>query len=138
MTTKQFKKLMQLIADAWNEGNAKKASDCFTDDATYIEPPNKQFFQGRDQLFKYFGGDSGRPKQMKMKWHNLLFDEQTQTGAGEYTFEMNNKNHGVAVVEVENNKIKMWREYQWTGNLNYQDFISFKGKNFEFTVKDLK
>ncbi|MEK7534296.1 MAG: nuclear transport factor 2 family protein [Patescibacteria group bacterium] len=138
MTTKQFKKVMQSIADAWNEGNAKKAVDCFSDDAIYTEPPNKQFFKGKDQLFIYFGGDSGRKKQMKMSWHNLLFDEHKQIGMGEYTFEMNDKNHGVTVVEIRNNKIKMWREYQWTGNLNYDVFISHTDKDFEFTIKDLK
>lgn len=138
MNSKQFKKLMQTVSEEWNEGNTKKASECFADDAIYIEPPDKQFFQGRDQLFVYFGGDSGRKNQMKMKWHNLVFDEHTQVGMGEYTFEMSNMNHGVAVVKIKNGKIKTWREYLWTGKLNYKDFISYQDKKFEFTVKDLK
>ncbi len=130
MNTQQFKQLLDILAEGWNEGNAKKASDCFTDDALYVEPPDKQFFKGRDQLFRYFGGNSEKPKQMKMLWHNLSFDEESQIGMGEYTFEMNDKNHGVVVVEIEDGKIKTWREYQWTGDLNYETFLDYKDKKF--------
>ena len=39
--------------------DAKKAVECFIDDAVYIEPPDKQFFQGKNQLYQYFGGYAG-------------------------------------------------------------------------------
>ncbi len=32
ITSKQFAVLMQTIADNWNEGNARKAADCYTED----------------------------------------------------------------------------------------------------------
>src|SRR5258708_6126741 len=107
MSFKEFKQLMQTVADGWNEGNPSKAVTSFTSDAVYIEPPNKQLFRGHDELFEYFGGHSAKPGFMKMKWHNVFLDEENQTGAGEYTFEMNNViHHGVAVVELEDGKIK--------------------------------
>lgn len=137
MNTQEFKILMQTVAEGWNEGNAQKAVDCFTENATYIEPPDKQLFQGKEQLFIYFGGGSERKKQMKMIWHNLFFDEEKQIGAGEYTFEMSDKNHGVVVVELHKGKIKLWREYQWSGNLDRNDFLSTENKNFQFIIKDL-
>lgn len=123
MTKEDFKSLMQTIADAWNNGDARKAADCFTEDAIYSEPPDKQLYKGRDALFEYFGGNQGRPGNMKMTWHNLLFDEDKQVGAGEYTFEMDNKNHGVTVIKIENGKIKNWREYQEISNLDFNFFV---------------
>jgi hypothetical protein len=136
MTQQEFKEVMQTIANGWNTKNAKKAVECFTEDAIYIEPPDKQFFQGKNELYEYFGGDSGN--EMTLTWHHLLFDEEKQIGSGEYTFEMNNIiHHGMAIVEVENGKIKLWREYDIPGNLSYEDFTKIDGKKFTFTIKDL-
>ncbi len=137
MNTTEFRKLMQTIADGWNTKDAKNAADCFSDDAIYIEPPDKQFFRGKDQLYEYFGGEAGF--DMKLAWHHLFFDEEKQHGAGEYTFEFNSKiHHGVAIVELENGKIKLWREYDVPGNLSYEEFLETKGKQFKFTIKSLK
>ena len=50
MTETEFERMMQTIADGWNEGNARKAADCFSMDAIYSEPPEKQLYHGRDEL----------------------------------------------------------------------------------------
>ncbi|OGG12735.1 hypothetical protein A2875_01915 [Candidatus Gottesmanbacteria bacterium RIFCSPHIGHO2_01_FULL_46_14] len=132
VNTNEFQRLLQTIADGWNTKDAKKAVECFIDDAVYIEPPDKQFFQGKNQLYQYFGGDDGF--DMKLTWHHVFFDEEKQQGAGEYTFEMNDIiHHGVAILELENGKIKLWREYDVTGNLSYEDFLKTEGKQFKFT-----
>ena len=34
----EFRQLMQTVADGWNEGDAHKAADCFSQDAVYVEP----------------------------------------------------------------------------------------------------
>jgi hypothetical protein len=86
IATAQFKSLMRTIADGWNEGNAKKAADCYTEDALYTEPPDKQVHVGRKALYEFFGGDKKPDPPMKMTWHHLAFDEESQTGFGEYTF----------------------------------------------------
>jgi hypothetical protein len=39
VSTKEFEKLMQTVAQGWNEGNARKAADCFHENAVYVEPP---------------------------------------------------------------------------------------------------
>jgi hypothetical protein len=49
----QFKNLMRTVAAGWNEGNAKKAADCYTDDAIYTEPPDRQVYVGRQALCNY-------------------------------------------------------------------------------------
>ena len=136
MNTLEFEKLLETIALGWNTKNAKLAVECFTSDAIYIEPPNKQLIQGQNELYIYFGGDNGA--DMKLTWHHLFFNKEKQSGAGEYTFEMNGVIHnGVAIVEIENGRIKFWREYDVPGTLSYEDFLKTNGKEFQFTGKDL-
>lgn len=123
ITSAEFQTLMQTVADGWSEGNARKAADCFTDDAIYTEPPDKQLYKGREALFKFFGGNEGRKSQMKMTWHHLIFDQQKQIGAGEFTFEYGGKVHGMVIVKITNDKISNWREYWYESNLNFDKFI---------------
>ncbi len=132
MKISDFKKLMQTVADGWNRHDPKRSVDCFTEDAIYMEPPDKQLIFGKDSLFKYF--DS--PKQMKLVWHQLMFDEDKQIGAGEFTFTMEDRrgNHGVVVVELKDGRINFWREYYTISDLDFKEFISSKGKKFEFSL----
>ena len=118
-----FEKLMNTVAEGWTEGNAKKAADCFTEDAIYAEPPDKQMYKGREELFKFFGGNEGRKSQMKMTWHHLMFNDQNQIGAGEFTFEYGGKVHGMVIVKLTNGKISNWREYWYESNLDWEKFI---------------
>ena len=122
MTETEFEQLMQTIADGWNEGNARKAADCFSEDAVYVEPPDKQLYRGRDELYEFFGGDQSTEIPMKMKWHHLAFNEQVQIGFGEYTFEMHGRYHGIVVVKLEDDLIKYWREYQYRTDLDWDEF----------------
>ena len=123
ITAPKFHTLMQTVASGWSEGNARKAADCFTEDAIYTEPPDKQLYKGREALFKFFGGNEGRKSQMKMTWHHLMFDEQKQIGAGEFTFEYGGKVHGMVIVKITNGKISNWREYWYESNLDWEKFI---------------
>ena len=118
----QFEKLMNALAQGWNEGNARKAADCFTQNALYSEPPDKQLYRGRDALFKFFGGHEGRKRSMKMTWHHLVFDERKQIGAGEFTFEYGGKVHGVAMVRIDHGRISHWREYWYQSALDWDEF----------------
>ncbi|MBO0695092.1 MAG: nuclear transport factor 2 family protein [Verrucomicrobia bacterium] len=117
---------MQTVADGWNEGNAQKAADCYTEDALYTEPPDKQVYSGRKALYDFFGGDSKPEPPMKMTWHHLAFDEASQIGFGEYTFQMNNRYDGIVIVKVRGGKISNWREYQSRSDLEWKEFV---GKN---------
>ena len=124
ISTDEFERLMQTIAAGWNEGNARKAADCFSEDAIYVEPPDKQLYLGRAELHEFFGGDSGPDLPMKMAWHHLALNEKDQIGLGEYTFEMHRRYHGMVVVYVESGLIKHWREYQYPSGLNWEEFTS--------------
>lgn len=121
-THEDFQSLMIAVSAGWNEGNARKAADCFLENAVYMEPPDSQVYVGREALFDFFGGTKGTDKPMRMVWHHLAFDPTTQVGFGEYTFALNNQYHGVVVVKLQNGKIRSWREYQYKSDLDWQSF----------------
>jgi len=119
-----FEKLLYQVAEGWNEGNAQKAADCFSVDAIYIEPPDRQLYRGRQALYEFFGGSSGRASPMKMTWHHLLFDESQQIGTGEYTFAYKGREtHGIVIVQITESKIRRWREYQYRSEMNWEAFV---------------
>lgn len=122
ITTGEFQALMRTVSDGWNQGDARKAADCFAEDAVYSEPPRKQFYRGRAQLYEFFGGAQKPDPPMRMTWHHLVFDEATQVGSGEYTFQMNNRYHGVVMVRIRGGKIANWREYQYQSPLSFEEF----------------
>lgn len=124
MTVAEFRKLMTAVAAGWNEGDARKAADCFADDAIYSEPPRKQFYKGRAALLEFFGGAEQPGTPMQMVWHHLVFDEAAQVGAGEYTFQLNNRYHGVVMVKITNGRISNWREYQCQSTLPWAEFVN--------------
>jgi uncharacterized protein (TIGR02246 family) len=124
VTAARFRELMETVAAGWNAGDARKAADCFTEDALYLEPPDKQFYAGRPALYEFFGGATKPEPPMKMTWHHLAFDEASQVGFGEYTFQMNRRYHGIVVVKIREGKIANWREYQYESRLDWKDFVA--------------
>jgi hypothetical protein len=123
LTLKAFEHLMQTIAAGWNEGNARKAADCFSEDAIYVEPPEKQLYHGRAELYAFFGGDAGTDLPMKMT-ASFRLQRRGPGWLGEYTFQMHGRYHGIVIVKLESGLIKHWREYQYRTELNWQEFTS--------------
>lgn len=120
MTDADFRGLLDRVAAGWNAGDARRAADCFAEDAVYEEPPAKQLHKGRAALYEFFGGAAKLP--MKMRWHHIAFDAASGVGFGEYTFALNNQYHGIVVVRVRDGVITHWREYQYRSTLPYEDF----------------
>jgi len=121
-TSEDFRVLMVAVSSAWNQGSASSAVSCFTDDAVYMEPPDRRVYIGRKALIDFFGGTKRQEKPMQMLWHHLAFDTATQVGFGEYTFAQNHRYHGIVIVKLQDGKIKSWREYQYQSNLEWRDF----------------
>jgi hypothetical protein len=118
----RFRAMLETIARAWNEGDTHTALAYFTDDARYTEPPDTQHYEGRDQLYEFFGGED--PLPMAMSWHTILFDEGQQMGAAEYTFTGTSTYHGVVVIRLHDDLIANWREYQVRSDLGWEAFTS--------------
>jgi uncharacterized protein YggL (DUF469 family) len=125
LNTAEFQQLVNTVASGWNEGNARKAASAFAENAIYVEPPNQQHYVGREALFKFFGGNNGRPGQMQMVWHHLVFDEAQQLGVGEFTFRQGTdyQVHGTAMIKVTNGLISHWREYLSKSSLPWKEFV---------------
>lgn len=125
---------MEQLATAWTTQDTDLGLVCFTEDAVYMEPPDVQFYRGHEQLRPYF---AALKPGMFMKWHSLMFDEATQTGAGEYTFGMTDQpqaDHGVAVVTIEQGVIAFWREYQRKGPQPFTQFLAVEGKIWQWHI----
>lgn len=120
----EFEQLLQKVAVGWNNGDARTAANCFSENAVYIEPPQQQLYIGREELFEFFGGEKGRAEPMHMSWHYLIFDELKQIGTGEYTFRYKGRiTHGLVIVQIQKEKIARWREYQYRTKVEWDEFI---------------
>ena len=118
-----FEMLLSKLARGWNTGDARLAADCFAEDAIYVEPPDKQRYNGRTELYEFFGGELGRSGQMSMARHHIVFDPTTQVGAGEFTFKFGGTVHGVAMIKERDGKISHWREHWYESDLDWDAFI---------------
>lgn len=121
---KQFAALLARLAASWNVGDAQAAAACFTADAVYVEPPRKQVYRGRTELYRFFGGESGRPGAMQMTWRNSVFDAARQRGMGEFSFRYGTQVHGVAVIALRDGLIAQWREYWYASELPFEQFVA--------------
>jgi ketosteroid isomerase-like protein len=119
----QFVALMRTVEDGWNRNDARRAADCFAEDALYSSPPDARIRRGRAALYEFFGGERGRPRPMHMTWHHLVFDEETQIGMGEYTFEYEVRTHGIVIVRMVDGRIANWREYEHASPLTWEAMV---------------
>ncbi len=103
---------MAELAAAWNRGEADRAAALFSDDSVYVDPSRRKFYRGRAVLRELFDRTS-RQAPMRITWRHVFFDEPTQTGAGEFTFDWNgHASTGVAIIVLEQGLVSRWREYQ--------------------------
>jgi ketosteroid isomerase-like protein len=133
VTAEEFRELMERLARAWSTQDTDLGLSCFTEDAVYMEPPDIQLYVGHEQLRPYFAALTTET----MRFHTLAFDEASQRGAGEYTFGSESaaqRDHGVAVVEVADGRIAVWREYQRKGPASYADFSAVDGKTWQWHI----
>jgi hypothetical protein len=124
LSAREFEALLQRLAEGWNSGNSRAAADCFSVDAVYVEPPRKQVYRGREELFRFFGGDAGRPGAMNMTWRNVAFDVDKQRGMGEFSFRYGTQVHGVAVIALRDGLIAQWREYWYSSEQPFDEFVA--------------
>ena len=116
-----FAELMRTLAHAWSTGDARTAADCFTADVVYVEPPDRQRYVGRAEVFELSGGDD--PPAMSMTWHHLVYDPEQRIGFGEYTFRGRRQYHGIVAVQIREGGIARWREYQYPDDADWDRFV---------------
>jgi hypothetical protein len=134
VTSSEFRELLERLARAWSTQDTEIGLACFTEDAVYTEPPDIQLYVGHDQLRPYF---AALTPGTTMRFHTIAFDESAQRGAGEFTFGDENSltaNHGVAIVEVDGDRIRAWREYQRKGPASFDEFVAVDGKTWQWHI----
>lgn len=119
MNHDEFVTLMETIRERWIAGDTLRALECFTDDCVYMEPPDEQRYEGRAELFEFFGGDD--PPPMDLAWHHLVVDGDI--GVGEYTYRGTHQYHGLVIVQLRGGRIGRWREYQARSDLPWEEFV---------------
>ena len=133
MTSKEFCELLERLARAWSTQDTELGLSCFAEDAVYMEPPDVQLYVGHEQLRPYFAALTSET----MQFHTIAFDEASQRGAGEFTFgseDASARDHGVAIVEIAEGRIGVWREYQRKGPASFAEFAAVEGKTWQWHI----
>ncbi len=134
LNSTEAEELLNRLSTAWSDCDAAAAADCFTSEAVYMEPPDRQLFTGRDQLTAYFSPlEPGTYLDVQEFW----FDKRSQTGAMEFTFGTigaDSADHGVVVLAFRQRKISSWREYLPKGPSAFSEFTSVEGKPWEWHI----
>ena len=121
MTKNDFHNLLHSLADAWSRRDYATAASFFAQDVRYGDP-TRYFFNGRAELCAFFEDDEGYDQ--RTVWHTIVFDEEQQIGAVEYTYEGTHRYHGTVLVKIDNGKIRRWREYQRIDPREWEEFTS--------------
>lgn len=121
MNKLEFREMLCSLADAWTRRDYEKAASFFADDVRYADPLNYSF-ANREDLKKFFINDEGF--EQKTTWHTIIFDEEEQTGAAEYTYEGTHRYHGTALIKIKDDKVTHWREYQHIDKREWEEFAS--------------
>ena len=119
MTSAGFQQLLARLATGWRSRDYPGVAAEFSPDVRYADPLRYQL-NGRRALLEFFQADDD--KEQHVIWHLTLFDEATQTGVAEYTYEGTHQYHGVALVRVGADGITHWREYQHTDARPWTEF----------------
>ena len=120
MTKPEFRVLLNALAAAWARRDYVVAAAFFAPDVRYSDPW-RYAFAGRDELHRFFADDEGRDQSTV--WHTVVFDEEQQIAAVEYTYEGTHRYHGTVLVRVQDGKITHWREYQHVDSRLWEELV---------------
>lgn len=119
MNATELRALLERLANAWRRRDYAAAAALFADDVRYADPL-RYAFVSRTALREFFEADEGY--EQRTVWHSIIFDEDGQSGAAEYTYDGSQRYHGVALVRVQRGEITHWREYQHVDAREWDDF----------------
>jgi hypothetical protein len=119
MTRQEFEEMLQALSRGWAERDYEKVASHFAEDVRYSDPTRYRI-ASRAELLEFFRNDEGL-EQITV-WHNAVFDEERQVGAGEYTYQGTHRYHGAVWIQVRGNLIVRWREYQHVSELEWEEF----------------
>jgi len=119
MTCQEFEALLQALARGWSEKDYDKVASFYAEDVLYRDPIRYSFTSRTELLETFFRGEQADESTV---WHNVLFDEERQLGAAEYSYQGKHRYHGTVWVQLRGDRIASWREYQHTSDLEWEEF----------------
>ncbi len=130
----EFADLMKELAAAWAATDAERAAACFADDAIYMEPPDRQLFEGREQLAAYTARSApGRIWRCSTSGSTRPPEWELTSSASEWR-DGEPADHGVAVVAVRDGRVSVWREYHRKGPADFDEFIATEPKDWMWHI----
>ncbi len=120
MTQAEFRTLLDSLAAAWARKDYDSAADCFAPGVRYSDPW-RYALAGREELHRFLADDEGRDQSTV--WHTVVFDQDQQVGAAEYTYEGTHRYHGTVLVKVQGGEITHWREYQHVDSRSWEELV---------------
>ncbi len=120
MNRAEFVALLGRMAEGWRSGDAALVAGCFAEELWYGDP-TRYVFTSREALQPFF---EPPPAGHWTVWHRIIFDEDQQTGAAEYTYQGHNRYHGAVVVTVAGGLVTHWREWQHISEASWESFVN--------------
>ena len=121
MTRDEFVALLERMKAATDENRADDLAACFAEDVDYSDPL-RYHFRSRAELREFI--DLPEEKLQWVTWHTIVFDEASQTGAVEYSYNETHLYHGLVLVTVANGLVTRWREYQHISEHEFDAFVA--------------
>ncbi len=120
MTAPLFAETLRQLADALARKDYAGACALFAPDVIYVDPLRYRL-GSRQQLQAFFENDDGLPQETR--WHAIVYDPDTRTGAAEYSYTGSHRYHGVAMIRLDaQGLIDRWREYQHIVDADWHDW----------------
>lgn len=121
MTKHEFAALLQKLGEAWTRRDYDAVCAAFAADVRYGDPL-RYSFHGLTELRGFF--DATTSASESCVFHAVVFDEEQQLGAAEYTYKGENQYHGLVLIRVRDERITHWREYQHVDARDWTSFVA--------------
>lgn len=116
---------LERAAAGWQAGDAAVVAEAFAEHVEYLDPYGYRFTRRAD-LLPFF---EPPPGGHHVVWHTILWDDVSEAGAVEYTYEGHHRYHGAAVVRLDSDgRIVLWREWQHQDDdLDWESRVAGRG-----------
>jgi hypothetical protein len=119
MLQHEFSELLRTLQNGWTNRVYSSVAACFAEDVFYSDSVNYTI-RDRTSLLMFFENDEGKPQSCIFRDH--IFDEARQIGVAEYTYEGTFRYHGTVWIELRDDTIASWREYQHRSEKDWTEF----------------
>ena len=119
MTSSDFDQMLKALAKGWTNREYAFVAEHFAEDVFYSDPQNYTIHD-RESLLAFFEDDDGKPQSCA--FHDQVFHEARQIGVAEYTYEGTFRFNGTVWIELRDDKIASWREYQHRSEKDWNEY----------------